>query len=236
MISCLSFSSAVWVVGLLAVQPAPSADELRAQPPEQFVARGREAVRRLGTYRARLTKQERVDGKVLPPQTIEVLVRPSPAALRLEYVDGPKAGRKVIWTARRPAQMLVREAGILGVMSVWIDVNGRRARGDTNHKVTELGFAPLLDLMAGDLRQAAASGGHQRSDEGFNAAGNYCMVYTAPAGAPNLYAQRTRLCVDPRGALPLEIEVDDRAGFLERYRYADVRPNVQVPEALFEDL
>jgi hypothetical protein len=221
---------------LRALPPDALAVELRSMSPHQLVALGREGVRRLGTYRARLSKRERVGGKVLPPQTIELLVRPSPPALRLEYVAGPKAGRKVVWTAKRPNQMHVREAGILGVMSVWLDVDGRLARGDTNHAVTELGFAPLLDLIAGDLLKAEAHGGHHRRDEGFDATRRYCMVFTAPAGAQDLYAQRTRLCVDPRLAVPVEIEAQDRAGFLEHYRYTDVRSEMQVADDVFDEL
>lgn len=221
---------------LRSLPEAELAARLRATSPQELVALGREGVRRLGSYRARLTKQERVRGEVLPAQTIEMLVRPSPRAFRLEYLIGPKAGRKIIWTETRPKQMLVREAGLLGLMSVWLDVDGDLARRDTNHPVTDLGFGPLLDIMATDLARAAPYGGHQRQDEGFDPTGRYCIVFVAPRGAANLYAQRTRLCVDPRLALPVELEVHDRSGFLERYRYANVRPLQTIEPAAFQKL
>ena len=150
------FASVVATAGVLAISPAAPLDQWRALPPADLAAQlramspqdlltvGREGVRRLGTYRARLVKQERVAGKILPAQTLELLAQPAPRALRLEYVEGPSAGRKVIWTEKRPKQMLVREGGILGVTSLWLDVDGRLAQGDTNHKVLELGFAPAL--------------------------------------------------------------------------------------------
>lgn len=219
-----------------ALSPGDLAAQLRATSPEDLVILGREGVRRLGTYRARLVKQERVGAKVLPAQTLELLARPAPRALRLDYVEGPKSGRKVIWTEKRPKEMLVREAGILGVMSVWLDVDGRMAQGDTNHRVLELGFAPLLEVIAKDLAGGLPYGGHQRHDEGFDAAGNYCMTFTAPPGAPALYAQRTRLCVDPTLAVPVEVEVNDRAGFLERYRYTQIRANQRIDPRLFEEI
>jgi len=221
---------------LRALPAGPLAAELRASSAQELVALGREGVRRLGTYRARVTKQERVGDKVLPAQTLEILIQPAPRALRLEYVEGPKAGRKVIWTEGRARQMLVREGGLLGMMSVWVDVDGGLAHGDTNHEVTELGFGPLLDIMAADLARAARYGGHQRQDEGFDPAGRYCLVFLAPRAAPNLYAQRARLCIDPRLAVPVELEVHDRSGFLERYRYTNVRPNQAVDPAAFHSL
>ncbi|HEY8922792.1 MAG TPA: DUF1571 domain-containing protein, partial [Polyangia bacterium] len=173
---------------LRALPPAALAEQLRRTPPDELVSLGREGVRRLGTYRARLVKQERVAGRVRTPQTLEILVRPDPGAIRLEYLEGPKAGRKVLWTAGRPRQMLVREAGILGLASVWLDVDGGLAHGDTNHDVTDLGFGPLLDIVERDLRKAAPFGGHRRQDEGFDAAGRYCVTFAAPAGAAGLYA------------------------------------------------
>jgi hypothetical protein len=207
---------------------------LQATSAEDLIAIGRESVRQLGTYRARVLKQERVGGKLLPAQTIEVTVQAAPRALRLEYVEGPKSGRRVIWTQTRPSEMLVREAGILGLASMWIDLDGRLARGDTNHSVNELGFAPLLDILASDLRKGRAQGGHVRKDEGFDARGNYCMIYTAPPGAKGLYAQQTRLCIDTTIGLPVRIEVNDRQGFLERYEYTNIRPNQRVEASAFD--
>lgn len=221
---------------LRTLPPPALAERLRATSPDDLIVLGREGLRRLGTYRARLLKQERVGGKLLPAQTMEVIVQPAPRAQRLEYVEGPKTGRKVIWTQKRPAEMLVREAGILGIASLWIDLGGSLARGDTNHSVTELGFGPLLDLVASDLKKARAQGGHTRKDQGFDASGAYCMEYTAPAGAKGLYAQRTRLCVDAKLGLPVKIEVHDAQGFLERYEYTQVRPNQKIEPSLFEDL
>jgi len=131
--------------------------------------------------------------------------------------------------------MRVREAGVLGMMSVWIDIDGSLAHRDTNHKVTDLGFGPLLDIIASDLRKAAAYGGHSRHDEGFDAAGDYCMVFTAPAAAKDVYAQQTRLCIDRKLGLPVRVEVNDRAGFLERYHYTQIRSNQKLEPKLFEE-
>jgi hypothetical protein len=234
--AALAMAPAARVAELQALSDVDYAQQLRATPPEQLIALGREAVRRLGTYRARVVKEERIGDRLLPAQTLEITVQPSPLAMRVEYLAGPKSGRKLVWTQRRPKQMLVREGGVLGVVSLWLDVDGSLAHRDTNHRVAELGFAPLLDIVASDLRKAAAFGGHQRRDEGFDVAGHYCMVFTAPAAAEGLYARRTRLCIDKQLALPVRIEVDDRLGLLERYQYSQVRPNQRVDPALFETL
>jgi hypothetical protein len=213
------------------------AERLRVVPPDHLIALGWQGVRLLGAYRARLVKQERVGGELLPAQTIEVAVRPSPRALRLDYVAGPKAGRRVSWREdHRPGEMLVREGGLLSITSVWIDVGGKLARKDTNHPVMELGFAPALILFDSDLRKGAAQGGHTRRDRGFDNGGRYCIEYAAPPGAKGLYAERTVICLDPKLAVPVGIEVFDRQGLLERYEYANVRPNQKLDPSLFDDV
>jgi len=221
---------------LRGLSPAALAEQLRLTPADELVLLGREGVRQLGTYRARLIKQERVGGRLRPAQTLEIIVQPAPRALRLEYLEGPKAGRKVLWKADRPRQILVREAGILGLASLWLDVDGGLAHGDTNHDVTDLGFAPLLDLIERDLRKAAPLGGHRRHDEGFDGAGNYCLTFTAPAGAAGLYAARTRLCIDPRLAVPVQIDVEDGAGLLERYHYTQIRGKQTIDPLLLTEI
>lgn len=236
----LALGTLLWTTGgiddLRALSPDQFAARIRATSPEELVALGREGVRRLGAYRARLEKQERLGSKISPAQTVELTVQPAPRATRLEYVQGPNAKRKVIWTAKKPREMLVREGGLLGMMSIWIDIDGRLAHGDTNHKVTDLGFGPLLDIVLGDLHKAASYGGHSRHDEGFDAAGDYCIVFTAPAAAREVYAQQTRLCIDRQLGLPVRVEVNDRTGFLERYHYTRIRPNQKLDPKLFEDL
>jgi hypothetical protein len=213
------------------------AERLRAVPPDHLIALGRDGVRSLGSYRARLVKQERVGGELLPAQTIEVAVRPSPRALRLDYVAGPKAGRRLSWRENhRPAEMLVREGGLLSITSLWIDVGGKLARKDTNHPVMDLGFGPALSLFDSDLRKGAAQGGHTRRDRGFDSGGRYCIEYAAPPGAKGLYAERTVICIDPKLAVPVGIEVFDRQGLLERYDYANVRPNQKLEPSLFDDV
>jgi hypothetical protein len=58
----------------------------------------------------------------------------------------------------------------------------------------------------------------------------------APAAAKDVYAQQTRLCIDRQLGLPVRVEVNDRAGFLERYDDTRIRPNQKLDPKLFEDL
>jgi hypothetical protein len=210
---------------------AGAADErfFRSTAPETLIGLGRRAAAALGTYRVRLVKEERVRGTLLGPQTIEATVREQPRALRLEFVSGPKAGRRVVYDEQvAPGRIHVREAGLLGFMPVWLDLDNPLTRTDTNHRATDVGFVALFDLIDREMDRARPHGGHRREDHGFDANGHWCASYTAPAAARHAIAQRVRLCTDPRTLLPMEAELFDTAGaLLERHRYQALRPNVE---------
>lgn|GEM_PF-5040771 len=209
----------------------------RIASPEALIASGREAVRKMGIYRARLVKTERIKGKIPPTQTIEILVRPSPRAVRMEFVAGSRSGRRVLWREdHRPNEILVREGGIMGIASLWLDVSGGLVRAGTNHAVSEIGFASLLDAMERDLAKGKSQGSHVWKDLGLDANGLYRIEWIAPRGARGLYAQRTRLGIDPNLHLPVDIEVFDAQGFLERYQFKNVRPRQAYKPSDFEDL
>jgi Protein of unknown function (DUF1571) len=220
---------------LLETRPRQEIGEMiRALPAATLVEIGASAVRELGTYSARLRTEERVKGKMTAPKVMAITVRERPYAVRMEVVDGDKKGRKVLYNEElRKGEFRVREAGILGIKALWLDLTSGLARRDTNHGVTDLGFGAVMRNLAGDLQKAAAVGGHTRQDEGFDSRGRWCLTFTAPESAKDLYAQRTRMCLDVALALPVELEVHDRQGLLERVELTDVRPHVSLPPNFF---
>ena len=192
---------------------------------------GQTAARALGTYSTRLTKQERIGGDLQDPQTAMVWVHPSPLALRVEFVEGSSKGRRLLYnTALRTDELRAREGGFLGIAgAIWVGLNSSLTRRDSNHPITDIGFAPLMELIARDFKGAEPAGGHTRKNEGVDAAGLYCILFTAPTGATGLYATSARLCIDPVLGLPMRTEISDTKGFLERYVYSDVKANLSLP-------
>jgi hypothetical protein len=222
---------------LLESRPREAVGELvRTSSQGRLIELGRRAVRELGIYTARLRKQERVKGKWLPAQVAAITVRERPFAVRMEVIEGPRKGRKVLYNEElRKGEMRVREAGLLGLKALWLDLDNPLTRRDTNHPVTDLGFGSILRHLARDQQLAAPLGAHGRQDEGFDRQGRWCLTFLAPPQARDLYAQRTRMCLDLVLGLPVELEVHDREGLLERIEVTDVRPNVRPPPDFFRD-
>ncbi|AKJ00813.1 uncharacterized protein DUF1571 [Archangium gephyra] len=195
-------------------------------PVEVLLDAGKAAAAQMGTYESRVVKSERVSGKQMKPQTLHLTVRQSPRAVRLEILEGPAKGRRVVYDSTvKKNELRVREAGVLGLAGpMWIDVNSELTRSDTNHPIMDFAFTSIIGVLEDSFKKGEPLGGYTRKDEGFDTSGRYCITFTAPAGGKHLYAARARICMDPLLALPVVMEIDDAQGPLERFTFNDVKP------------
>jgi hypothetical protein len=200
----------------------------------EIVALGRRSLASLGVYQARVTREERVRGHLYGPDVVEVTVREKPRAVVLVFVAGEHKGRRAFYSVElRPRHMLARESGVLGLISMWLSLDSSLASRYTNHRITEVGFGAMIDVMQADQDKAAAAGGFHRSDEGFDGRGLYCMFFVAPAGAQGLYATRLRYCVDGMLALPMKIEVFDDKGRSEYVEFENLQTRMTPAKEFF---
>jgi hypothetical protein len=215
----------------------PSSERTRffeALSMDDLVALGRKGLARLGVYQARVTRVERVGNRLHGPDQVEVTVRESPRAVRLDFVAGPHKGRRALYDVRtRPREMLARESGALGLFSMWLSIDGSLAHRDTRHDITEVGFGAMIEAMHDEQVKASAQGGYTRTDEGFDPRGLYCILLTAQSDARGLYARKLRYCVEGAQLLPMRIEVFDDHGRREYVEYHDVRVRQPFGDAYF---
>ena len=214
--------------------PRPEFDALfRATPVADLLSLAQGAAEALGTYTVRFTTQERVKGELLDPHTVQLTARTTPQAALLRYVEGPAKGRVVLYDETlRKRELRAREPGFKGLIgALWLSLDSSLVHGDTNHGVDEVGYGPLVGKLSRDFERSLPFGGHARTDEGFDAAGAFCMLYVAPAKATGLYADQTRLCVDAARGLPARVEVSRKGQLIERFEYQDLRPNLSGEEA-----
>ncbi|MFT3838304.1 MAG: DUF1571 domain-containing protein [Myxococcaceae bacterium] len=212
------------------------AQAMQQTPPRTLILIGKQAVAALGTYSYRMGKTERVKGELLDEQTIDVFVKEDPFAVRLEYVKGPAAGRKVLYNSKERAdEFRVHESGFFGVFGkLWVSVDSSMAKTDSNHTVKEAGLARLLNRLESDLDKGDKQGGFKVTHEGWNASGEWCAIYEAPNEGKGFSAYKTRICTDLSAGLPMKVEsYDARSHLLERYLFSDVK-TVSKPAAFFE--
>lgn len=119
---------------------------------------GLERLQSLQTYRAQITKRERIGNDVRGPDTMEAKVRRHRVlddgtvvrfAVYLKFIQ-PRgvAGREVIWEEdANNGNLLAHESGFANLMTLQLDPNGRLAMMGQRYPITEIGFDTLIKRM-----------------------------------------------------------------------------------------
>lgn len=193
--------------------------------PEILLALSAQAIREFGPYQYIMVKQERIGGALQGEQTIRTTIREEPNAIRLEYLKGPSAGRKLIYNSSvKKSEFRVREPGILSVIGrLWIPVNSDLTRGDSNHTVPEAGLGSLVRRLQQDQKRAGARLGVKH--EGWTSSGHFCSLFILPDGGKGFDNATTRVCTDPQAGVPMKVEGFDAGGnLIERYAFSELKP------------
>lgn len=202
-------------------------------PQAQLLSMGLRIIGAVNTYSYRMLKQERVRGELLPEQTIDVFVREAPFAVRLHYVRGPGAGRKVVYNPGvRASEFRVREAGLLSIAgSIWLNVDSTFAKSDSNHTVREAGIGTLLARLMRDTDRARPLGGFTLIPEGWNEKGEACGSYLSPPATPPFDYAKTRICTDLASGVPMKVEGYGLKGeLLEKWHFSNYKPDTYPSE------
>jgi hypothetical protein len=218
--------------------PAPTpADEWAKRSLSDWLTEARKSLPTLGVYRFNLVGEERVEGKLQAEQEIDFTIREVPLAAFLSYKRGPGKGRLVYYdSATRKNELRARDNGFVGVFGgFWLDINGKLARSNTAHGITESGFGATLTLLEQETQKALPFGGLSTLERGLDATGAWCMNLKAPEKGVGLYASTIKVCFDTRTALPTELVLHDGQGLKEKYLFRTVEPNV-LPEGSFLSL
>jgi Protein of unknown function (DUF1571) len=201
----------------------------------EFLAISEANIDQLGTYRMKMVKQERVDGKLLEAQEIITTVQETPFAVRLDFAAGPGKGRVILYnSALKKDRFRVRETGFLSIVgAIWLDVDSGFAKKESNHTITDSGLGSLARRFRRDQARSLAEGGFVEKHEGWNTKGSWCGLYLSPNGGKGWDSFSTRICTDPVTRFPSKVEAFDAAGRLtERYEFSNVE-KVTLPKDYF---
>jgi hypothetical protein len=207
---------------------------LQTTKPDVLLALSMQAIKAFGPYQYIMVKQERINGSLQNEQTIRTTIREDPNAIRLEYLKGPAAGRKIIYNSTvKKDEFRVREAGLISVLGrLWIPMKSDLTKGDSNHTVAEAGLGSLVRRLQADGARAGDRIGVKH--EGWTASGHYCSLYTLPDGGKGFDNASTRVCFDPKIGVPMKVEgFDPKGDLLERYAFSELKP-IALDETTFD--
>ena len=127
--------------------------------PALHVARlGLERLKLIQSYTAKITKRERISGKLGASEILNAKIRrpmfnegkaTAPFSVYLKFAHPRSvAGREVLWVeGRENNKLLVREAGFLGLIPIFLDPESKLAMSDSRYPIWEIGFDSLIEKM-----------------------------------------------------------------------------------------
>ena len=186
---------------------------------------------RVEDYAAAFHKQERVDGELLPEETMFLKFQ-KPLKIYMKWLEDPHRGREALYVeGSDDNKVIAHEGGILGFVTLSLDPRGSIAMKDSRHPITDIGFGHLLKMLRKDIQTAVEHGELEIvriGDEPFhNRPSIVVEARSTPRGERQYYASRIVLHVDKELMLPLgSAFYDDKNQLFERYVYTEVKLNV----------
>jgi outer membrane lipoprotein-sorting protein len=186
---------------------------------------------RVEDYAAAFLKQERVDGKLLPEETM-LLKFQKPLKVYMKWTKDPHREREALYVeGKDDNKVIVHEGGIMGFVTLSLDPRGSISMKDSRHPITDIGFGHLIKMLRQDIQAAVENGELEIIRMGEELFHNRPSVVvearSTPRGERNYYASRMVLHVDKELLLPFGSALyDDKDQLFERYVYTDVRLNI----------
>jgi hypothetical protein len=138
------------------VEPLPDPDPVAFL--EKCLARYDREVR---GYSATLRKQERVRGKLNPPEKIEVHFREQPFSVYMQWEQGRRLAERVLYVeGANDGKLLVRPAGLLALLSpvVTRSLDSPDVKDSGRFSITEFGLKKGMQGTLGDWKAARQRG------------------------------------------------------------------------------
>jgi hypothetical protein len=199
---------------------------------ESILAESRARLEGLGNYQVWLNRQERVGNTLGPPEDVVLSIRREPAAVRLEWPNGPHKRREVLYSASENGGLMhVNMAdSLLPVPRLSLPPDSPLVMHNSRHPITEAGFDTILknveDAIKGEKAGDQATG--KVTYEGLEKAEQldrpcHKIVRTTPSG------ETWAVYIDPESRLPVLVQaVDAKGELLERYVFSN--PRYDLPE------
>lgn len=191
-------------------------------------------------YTATFYKQERVKGRLLPKETIQLKFR-KPFDVYLRWTAGDFESREVLFVRGWNDDKIRAHQGSFPDVTVNLRPDASLAMRGNRHPITHVGFGEVIRLMVRDARLSAVrpQDGVQYIDHGesiVNGARSRCLEAITPArNYSPYYAERAKLCFNTQTKMPTEISIWDGEGeLLEQYSFENVRLNVGLVDADFD--
>jgi hypothetical protein len=126
--------------------------------PEQWLKEAEAAYGAVTNYTAIFHKQQRVNGKLLPKETISIKFR-RPFSLYMRWSEAPYKDSEVLYVkGQNHNRAKVHRGGLLGFITWNLDPKHPRLMSKNLHPLTATGLGYLVESVTSNVRRAAKAG------------------------------------------------------------------------------
>jgi hypothetical protein len=216
--------------------------------PLRLIEAARKSYQNVRDYSCLLVSQERIKGKLLPENLIEMKFREKPFSVYMRWA-GPKqwAGQEVAYVAgKNKGMMRVHTVGIAGAVGfVSIDPKDKRVTEHSRHIITEAGIGNLIERIRRSWEEERRLNYKIKveiAEYEYNKRRCIRVQTSHLERVDKAYCYRSVVYFDKQHKLPIRAEVYDwpRTGgpaggeLLESFSYADLRFNLNLPDSTFD--
>lgn len=189
----------------------------------------------INDYTATFYKQERVAGRLLDEERIELKFQ-KPFKVYMRWVGKAHKGREALYVQGKYQNKVVgHEGGLFGFITLHMDPKGWLAMRGNRHPITEMGLGYLIEKIIENITKAYREGVLKLKSLGQRKTYNrYVNVMEAIFSPVGFYARRLVLEIDRENGLPLQAEIYDANNkLIEKYGYSNLRLNPKLSDKDF---
>jgi hypothetical protein len=207
--------------------------------PGIWVANLEKSYAAIDSYTAIFHKQERIDGELREEETISLKFK-KPFKVYMKWIKAPHKGREALYAeGSNKNQVRVHEAGILGLVTVNLDPNGRQAMQGNRHPITDTGLGNLVKVLGENVIKGLAAGELEFKDYGedivYGRKTQKIKLVLPKVKAKDYYCCRAVIHVDLEATVPIKVQIFDRDDLLiENYGFENLNLKAGLTDADFD--
>ncbi len=195
----------------------------------EAVYRMESAYGRVNDYTATFYKRERVRGRLLPMEIMEIKFR-KPFAVYLKWIGKRHQDQESLYVKGWNNNKIMAHPGSFPDVTVSLSPNSSLAMRGNRHNITECGIGKIIELIAHDMRRSESNPDHDVRfiDHGYTkvyGSRSRCVEAIMPEDA-GYYGHRAKICMDTQTDLPNRVQIwNHDNNLVEDYGFKNLQVN-----------
>jgi hypothetical protein len=215
-----------------------------------ILQRGMEKFARVPFYRAKLFKQELVNGSLLEGQDIDLKMGHAPFSVYMKWRSGDKGRQAIYVDGQHDNKLLVQPGGVTGRLSgtLKIDPKGDLAMNESRHPVTKIGLVELAkeiyEVQSGNLQDATPFQCELTEDASFEDRPCFRFMVEYPSASVSKSYRKSEILIDKEFSMPVCVRnfgwgeegkpASDDETLIEHYAYSEIDASEELTENDFD--